>query len=63
MPMKMNAVPPIMAAGFTAVMIATAALAASTYDEAAEIALPRAQLNYENINPAIQMATAFGNKG
>ncbi len=45
------------------VIVSGAAIAASTYDAMVERAVPGTTLNYENINPAIQMATAYGDKG
>ncbi len=36
------------------------ALAGSQFDPSKDVALPKAQLKYVNINPAIQMADAFG---
>lgn len=35
----------------------------SGFDPKREIALPAGELAFENINPAIRMATAWGNKG
>jgi len=37
-------------------------LAGSSYDETREIVIPNSRLAYENINPAIQMAPAFGDR-
>ncbi|MBT4905336.1 MAG: DUF4437 domain-containing protein [Rhodospirillaceae bacterium] len=39
-----------------------AAQADSAFDEKKEVAMPAASLNFENINPAIRMATAFGDR-
>ena len=40
-----------------------AAQATQTFDVSREVALPAEQLKFENINPAIKMATAWGDKG
>jgi hypothetical protein len=34
----------------------------SSFESKQEVALPAAQLNFENINPAIRMATAYGDR-
>ena len=40
-----------------------AANAQSTTDTSKEVALPGWQMQFENINPAIKMATVYGNRG
>jgi hypothetical protein len=54
---------PAAIAGFTLVALAPfAAQADSAFDAKKEVAMPAASLNYENINPAIRMATACGDR-
>ena len=40
-----------------------AANAQSTTDTSMEVALPQSQIQFENINPAIKMATVYGDRG
>lgn len=46
-----------------AVLSGCAAQAGSSFDPNTETAVPSAQLKFENINPMIKMATAWGDKG
>lgn len=48
------------AAGFTIALATGSALAGSKFDPTKDVALPKAQLKYVDINPAIQMADAYG---
>jgi uncharacterized RmlC-like cupin family protein len=50
----------LVAVAASAALLTTGA-ALAEFDPSREVTLPRAQLNYVNINPAIQMAGAFGN--
>ena len=42
---------------------ATTALAGSHYDSSIEVAMPKDQLKFKKINPAVSMAPAYGNMG
>jgi len=44
-------------------LLAACSSTTSTYDVNKDVALPASGLEYANINPAIQMATAYGDKG
>ena len=44
------------------VFLPMGAQADSSFDAKQEVATPAANLNFENINPAIRMATAFGDR-
>ena len=46
-----------------AAVIGGAASAGSSYDETLQVVLPKAALEFVNINPAIQMAAAYGDRG
>lgn len=51
-------------AGGTAILALTACsvFAGGTYDKTREVVIPKAELAYRNINPAISMATAYGDR-
>lgn len=45
-----------------AALTACSVLAGGTYDKTREVVVPKGELTYENINPAISMAAAYGDK-
>jgi len=49
--------------GILGVLLATPSHAQEGFDAAKEVAVPASDLTFENINPAIKMAHAYGNRG
>ena len=55
--------PAILAAALLATGCAASAVAGGSFDPAANVVRPAASLEFQNLNPAIAMADAYGDRG